>query len=45
MSPTGAMLYSGVEIGRARRTAARNQRRAEVAEGVIMKIRGWKTRG
>ena len=27
-----------------RRTAARNLRRAEIAEGVIMSIGGWKTR-
>src|SRR5665213_451292 len=27
-----------------RRTAARNLRRAGVAEGIIMKIGGWKTR-
>jgi integrase len=35
---------SGLMVHDMRRTAARNLRRAGVAEGVIMKIGGWKTR-
>jgi hypothetical protein len=36
--------YSGLIIHDTRRTAARNFRRAGVAEKVIMEIGGWKTR-
>jgi integrase len=38
------LKYSGLILHDARRTAARNFRRAGVAEGVIMRIGGWKTR-
>jgi len=36
--------YIGLMVHDLRRTAARNLRRAGVAEGVIQKIGGWKTR-
>jgi integrase len=36
--------YVGLMVHDLRRTAARNLRRAGVAEGVIQKIGGWKTR-
>ena len=39
-----ALRYSGLIFHDARRTAARNLRRAGVAEGVIMRIGGWRTR-
>jgi integrase len=38
------LKYEGLILHDARRTAARNFRRAGVAEGVIMRIGGWKTR-
>jgi hypothetical protein len=39
-----ALRYSGLIFHDARRTAARNLRRAGVSEGVIMRIGGWRTR-
>jgi integrase len=39
-----ALRYSGLIFHDARRTAARNLRRAGFAEGVIMEIGGWRTR-
>lgn len=38
------LTYSGLLFHDTRRTAARNLRRAGVAEGVIMRIGGWRTR-
>ncbi|MGB9073003.1 MAG: hypothetical protein WCC22_10065, partial [Terriglobales bacterium] len=38
------LKYTGQIVHDLRRTAARNLRRAGVAEGVIMRIGGWKTR-
>lgn len=38
------LKYSGLIVHDTRRTAARNLRRAGVAEGVIMRIGGWRTR-
>jgi integrase len=38
------LKYEGRILHDMRRTAARNLRRAGVAEGIIMKIGGWKTR-
>jgi integrase len=38
------LKYQGQIVHDLRRTAARNLRRAGVAEGVIMRIGGWKTR-
>lgn len=38
------LTYKGLIVHDLRRTAARNLRRAGVAEGVIQKIGGWKTR-
>jgi hypothetical protein len=40
----GKTRYEGLILHDMRRTAARNLRRAGVAEGVIMKLGGWKTR-
>lgn len=42
--PSGRLQYRGLIVHDLRRTAARNLRRAGVAEGVIQKIGGWKTR-
>ena len=39
------LKYHGLIFHDLRRTAARNLRRAGVAEGVIQKIGGWRTRG
>jgi integrase len=39
-----SLTYKGLIVHDLRRTAARNLRRAGVAEGVIQKIGGWKTR-
>ena len=38
------LKYTGQIVHDMRRSAARNLRRADVTEGVIMKIGGWKTR-
>lgn len=38
------LSYSGLILHDGRRTAARNLRRAGVAEGTIMRIGGWRTR-
>jgi len=37
-------MYQGLILHDLRRTAARNLRRAGVAEGVIQKIAAWRTR-
>jgi integrase len=41
---SGNLKYQGLIFHDLRRTAARNLRRAGVAEGVIQKIGGWRTR-
>ena len=43
-SACNAARVAGLLFHDLRRTAARNPRRARVAEGVIVKIGGWKTR-
>jgi len=41
---TKQFKYKGLIFHDLRRTAAQNLRHAEIAEGLIMTIRGWKTR-